>query len=243
MEAHKAEMEDPWCFGFFVDNELPWGLEGDLARWTWESPDDQPAKVEFKRRLAAKYGKVPETPSEADFREFTLVIVNAYFANVRDEFKKVAPQKLYMGCRFSGDGSFLAHEAEKYVDVMSFNYYKRDVKEFPKLEGIDRPIIVGEFHFGALDRGPIFSGIIQLKDQAERAVTYRRYVTSALEDPRFVGVHWHQYADDVATGRFDGENFQIGWVDICDTPYPEMVDALRWVGDNMYRIRSGGKVK
>ena len=243
MEAHKAEMEDPWCFGFFVDNELPWGLEGDLARWTWESPDDQPAKVEFKRRLAAKYGKVPETPFEADFREFTLVIVNAYFANVRDEFKKVAPQKLYMGCRFSGDGSFLAREAAKYVDVMSFNYYKKDVKEFPKLEGIDRPIIVGEFHFGALDRGPIFSGIIQLRDQAERGMAYRRYVTSALEDPRFVGVHWHQYADDVATGRFDGENFQIGWVDVCDTPYPEMVDALRWVGDNMYRIRSEGKVK
>lgn len=244
MEAHRAEMEDPWCFGFFVDNELQWGDEEDLGRWTWESPDDQPAKVEFRRRLAAKYGTVPKTPSAADFREFSLTVVNAYFTGVRDEFKRVAPNKLYMGCRFSGADDFVIREAAKYVDVMSFNYYEKDVKGFSRLpEGVDKPIIIGEFHFGALDRGPFISGLIQLKDQAERGETYRRYLKSALEDPRFVGAHWHQYSDDVATGRFDGENFQIGWVDICDNPYPETIAAVRWIGDNMYRIRNESKVR
>ena len=74
-------------------------------------------------------------------------------------------------------------------------------------------------------------------NQEERAATYRRYLESALRDPRIVGAHWHQYCDDVPTGRFDGENFQIGWVDVCDTPYPETIEAVRWVGDNMYRLR------
>ena len=37
--------------------------------------------------------------------------------------------------------------------------------------------------------------------------------------------------------RFDGESMQNGWTDVCDTPYAETVEAIRWVGENMYRIR------
>ena len=239
MAAHKAEMDDPWCFGFFVDNELTWGKPGDLARWTWESPDNQPAKVEFKRRLKAKYGVVPATPSDEDFNSFAQEIAEAYFRNVRDTFKACAPKKLYMGCRFSGAPETVVRIAAKYVDVMSYNYYERDVRGFNRLPAdIDKPVIIGEFHFGSLDRGPLRPGLVMVRDQVERGAIYRRYLTSALEDPRFVGAHWHQYADDVATGRFDGENLQNGWVDICDNPYPEMVAAVRWVGANMYRIRA-----
>ena len=240
MKEHKAEMEDPWCFGFFVDNELPWGGPGDVGRWTWQSPDDQPAKIEFRRRLAAKHGKVPEVPSDADCREFSEAIVNAYFEGIRSEFKKSAPNKLYLGCRFSGGHEYVVRAAAKYADVMSFNYYRRDVREFNAMPAdIDKPVIIGEFHFGALDRGPVSAGLIQLRDQKERGETYKGYLASALRDPRFVGAHWHQFCDDVMTGRFDGESFQIGWVDICDNPYPETIAAVRWVGENMYRIRSG----
>ena len=127
---------------------------------------------------------------------------------------------------------------------MSFNFYDHDVLKFHELpDGVDKPVIIGEFHFGALDRGPINPGIIWLKDQNERAATYRRYLESALRNPNIVGTHWHQYADDVTTGRFDGENFQNGWVDICDNPYPETISAVRWVGDNMYDIRFGKESK
>lgn len=232
-------LNDPWCFGFFVDNELPWGGPDGLAKWTWDSPEDQPAKKEFRRRLAEKYGKKDVVPSVEDMQEFSLEIAREYFRIVREELKRAAPSKLYLGCRFSG-GLYEPFKriAAEYVDVMSFNYYDRNITGFlPLPAGVDKPIIIGEFHFGALDRGPIRPGIVWLADQKERAATYRRYLESALKDPRFVGAHWHQYADDAPTGRFDGENFQIGWVDVCDTPYPETVEAVRWVGENMYRIR------
>ena len=241
MKLRKEEMEDPWCFGFFVDNELGWGGPADLARWAWESPEDQPARMELCRRLVAKYGKVPREPTNEDFRNFTVEVIHAYFRGVREEFKRAAPHKLYLGCRFSGglDETVKRISAE-YCDVMSFNYYGRDVTDFPPLpDGVDKPVVIGEFHFGALDRGPIRCGLVWLNSQAERAATYRRYLESALRDPRFVGAHWHQFSDDVATGRFDGENFQIGWVDVCDTPYPETIEAVRWVGENMYRMRYG----
>ena len=236
--AHKAELDDPWCFGFFVDNEHSTGQRPCLGRWTLESPADQPARIEFERRLRAKYGKVPEKVSDEDCGDFSVALLEEYFRIVREEFKSIAPHKLYLGCRYSTPDPFAVYPAEKHVDVMSFNYYRKDVTKFDHLPaGIDKPVLVGEFHFGALDRGPIHPSCIQVRDQRERAETYRRYLVSALKDPRFVGVHWHQYLDNVPTGRFDGENFQNGWVDVCDTPYAETVEAVRWVGDNMYRIR------
>lgn len=47
-------------------------------------------------------------------------------------------------------------------------------------------------------------------------------------DPAFVGTHWFQYVDEPLTGRtLDGENYNIGFVSVTDTPYPEMVAADR----------------
>jgi hypothetical protein len=40
------------------------------------------------------------------------------------------------------------------------------------------------------------------------------------------------------TGRGDGENYQIGFLDICDRPYPEIVQAARQIGRSMYEYRS-----
>ena len=44
------------------------------------------------------------------------------------------------------------------------------------------------------------------------------------------------------TGRWDGEGYQIGFVDVADTPYPEMIKASREVGENMYTYRMNGKL-
>jgi agarase len=49
-----------------------------------------------------------------------------------------------------------------------------------------------------------------------------------------VGVHWFQYIDEPLTGRFDGENYNIGFVDVTDTPYPELRDAARRVNNTIY---------
>ena len=46
-------------------------------------------------------------------------------------------------------------------------------------------------------------------------------------------------SSDLTTGRFDGENLQNGFLDVCDTPYPETITGIREVGYRMYQIRSG----
>jgi hypothetical protein len=102
--------------------------------------------------------------------------------------------------------------------------------------------MVGEFHFGALDRGMFHTGLVALKSQDERAQTYRSYVQGALRHPQFVGTHWFQFKDEATTGRpLDEENYQIGFVDCVDTPYPETIGAVREVGYGMYELRAGKK--
>ena len=113
------------------------------------------------------------------------------------------------------------------------------MSHFKLPDGVDAPVMIGEFHFGALDRGPFCPGLILLRDQKHRAETYKEYVRTSLAHPQIVGVHWHQFTDQATSGRFDGENMQVGWTDVCDTPYWETVEAVREIGARIYEIRSG----
>ena len=56
--TRKAELDDPWCLGFFVENEIGWGGPTSLAQWVLASPATQPAKVEFIARLKKQYGGI-----------------------------------------------------------------------------------------------------------------------------------------------------------------------------------------
>jgi hypothetical protein len=57
---------------------------------------------------------------------------------------------------------------------------------------------------------------------------------TALANEYLVGAHWFAYSDEPTTGRGDGENYQIGFVDEADTPYGETVNAARKVGAMLY---------
>jgi hypothetical protein len=96
-------------------------------------------------------------------------------------------------------------------------------------------LLIGEFHFGALDRGLFHTGLVPTENQKARAESYKEYVLGALHHPQFVGCHWFEYRDEPVTGRaLDAENYQIGFVDVADTPYRELVDAARSVGYHLY---------
>ncbi|MCC7493383.1 MAG: hypothetical protein IT204_13595 [Fimbriimonadaceae bacterium] len=255
---------DPWCVGIFIDNEIGWGDELSLALGTLQSPATQPAKLAFVADLRAKYGEIArlnavwqtshasweallehtQAPDKNlagdDLKAFYTKLAETYFSGCREAVKAVAPQQLYFGCRFAWVNDRAALAAAKYVDVISYNLYRKSVADFKLPAGIALPIIIGEFHFGALDRGMFHTGLQACRNQEERAATYRSYVEGALRHPQFVGTHWFKLYDQAATGRtLDAENYQIGFLDGCDTPYPETIAAVREVGYRMYEIRSG----
>ncbi|OGV73265.1 MAG: hypothetical protein A3K19_14380 [Lentisphaerae bacterium RIFOXYB12_FULL_65_16] len=253
---------DPWCLGYFVDNELSWGDEFSLALAALQSPPDQPAKLAFVEDLKAKFNTIEalnaawgtahaswdallacrqgpdKGKAKDDLGAFYSKLAETYFRICRETVKEVAPNQLFLGCRFAWVNDRAVRASEKYCDVISYNLYRKSVAEFRLPGDMDRPVIIGEFHFGALDRGLFHTGLVPVPDQAARAQAYTDYVTGALRNPLIVGSHWFEYMDESTTGRGDGENYQIGLVDACDTPYPETIQAVRNVGYAMYDTRS-----
>lgn len=255
--------DDPWCIGYFVDNELAWGDELSLAEATLASPSEQVAKRVFIDDLKGKYETIEKLNStwatehaswgalrecrqppgkdraRDDLAEFYTKTAEQYFRCCRDAVKEAAPHTLYLGCRFAWVNDRVVRAAAKFCDVVSFNRYSYSVADLDLPSGVDKPVIIGEFHFGALDRGMFHTGLKPVANQAERAQTYADYVRGALENRTIVGTHWFQCGDQATTGRGDGENYQIGLLDVCDTPYPETIEKVREVGYQLYRIRLG----
>ena len=81
---------------------------------------------------------------------FGAKIAEAYFRQTRAALKEVAPRQLYLGCRFAEVNPLVAAIAAKHADVVSFNVYKRSPAETDFAGLTDVPLLIGEFHFGAL---------------------------------------------------------------------------------------------
>jgi hypothetical protein len=256
---------DPWCIGYFSDNEMSWGDETSLAIAALKSPPTQAAKKEFIADLKASHGDIAtlnsawdtshaswdallesreapdKTKAHADLVAFYTKTAGTYFRMVNEAIKAVAPNQLYLGCRFAWVNEVAAKAAAKHCDVVSYNLYKQSIADF-EYPGGDKPLIVGEFHFGALDRGMFHTGLVPVENQAARAQAYRDYVLGAARHPQFVGTHWFQWKDEPTTGRvYDEENYQIGFLDVADTPYRETVETSRSVGETLYRERLAAK--
>jgi len=268
---------DPWCVGYFIDNEISWGSTGNdrqhfgLVCGTLEGGKDSPAKGAFIELLKKRYRKIeglnkswgtalasweeflaqpfkPEGelagPMRQDFTEFLTAFARQYFRVIHDAQKKQDPNHLYLGCRFAWRTPEAVAAAAEYCDVVSFNIYRSRVvpEEWDFTKSLKKPCIIGEFHFGAVDRGMFHTGLVSTPSQAARAEMYRDYIHSVIDNPAFVGCAWFQYFDEPLVGRiYDGENYNIGFVDVTDTPYPEMVAAAKSVHAEAYTRRFGPK--
>ena len=251
--------DNPYCIGYFVDNELSWD---GVWEGTIKNDSEQPCKKEFIRLCKEKYGTIEELnknweTSFADWKEINKVeketeafkrdrdeyldqFTNRYFSTVLQAVKEYAPHQLYMGCRFAGfPPEFVWKSAQKYADVMSINIYRKEVpQKNAMLDITNKPIVIGEFHFGALDRGMFHTGLVPCKDQKERAERYANYIRSVVTHPLFVGCHWFQWSDQPITGRFfDGENYNIGLVDVTNRPYAELTKSAEKIHKKAYQIR------
>jgi len=259
-----AYIESPYCIGVFVDNELPWQNKDLLtARAILTCPPTQYSKIEFKNVLEKKYGSIeklnaawnakysdwndflkkddfiPSTKeAEADMVAFERKIYEHYFTVCRNAVKACDPNAMYFGCRLAWTNETCAIVASEICDVVSYNLYRNDVSGYELPKGAqDKPIIIGEYHFGNQDRGVFGGGLRPRKTMEDKVESYEKYTKSAIENPVVVGAHWFQWFDQLTTGRSDGENYSIGFVDACDTPHYEMAKAARKISRKMYDMR------
>ncbi len=259
---------DPAMIGYFLMNEPTWAFaevpvaegvlcsaptcatrralvgflrdtygDGKALSRAWGVP------VTFERIESAPWeGRVPAA-AKADLEEFSRRIVRRLFGALSEACRQVAPNHLNLGARYYAAPPDWAAAGMEGFDVFSMNCYNRPVPPAEDLKEItDRlgmPALIGEWHFGALDAGLPASGIGRVRGQEERGRAFRVYEEGAAALPCCVGAHWFTLADQSALGRSDGENYNIGFVDICNRPYPAMAEAARSSHARLYRVAAG----
>jgi hypothetical protein len=57
--------------------------------------------------------------------------------------------------------------------------------------------------------------------------------------PQLIGAHYFQWSDQPALGRFDGENLNIGLVDVCNKPYEPFVRYAKISNAKLTAIHAG----
>ena len=217
-QTAKRFRDDPWCLGYYVDNELSWGHNSNdrgrygLAINALAADVEQPAKKAFVQVLRRQYGTIEKFNSawhaklvtwdalanesfsipkeftaamKADCATFSKQFAWQYFTVVRDTLAKLDPNHLYLGCRFSSHTPEVIEVAVEICPVVSFNIYAASISlpRWEFLRDLEKPCIIGEFHFGALDRGMFHTGLVGADDQASRAGAYQSYVREVIDPP------------------------------------------------------------
>src|SRR5690606_21463514 len=124
--------------------------------------------------------KEPPVNAMEDCEKFSAILIEEYFKRVGIVMQQIAPGKLYLGCRYVAINERVLRIASKYCDVLTFDLFVDSLSDFSLPSGIDKPVLIGEFHFGALDRGLFHPGLNQKADQKERGEAYEKYARSAL---------------------------------------------------------------
>jgi hypothetical protein len=259
--------DDPAFIGYFMMNEPTWGFSGETPAagmlFTSSRCQSRKALAEFLEKrydndaglsdawsISATLASIAEgewrTPltvrAKADMAEFSGIMVRKFFDGLSDACRRVDPHHLNLGIRYHTVPPQWALAGMRSFDVFSMNCYESRIRsdEMARVNSLlNRPVLVGEWHFGALDVGLPATGIGAVKDQAARGQAFRVYTEDAASKPWCVGVHYFTLYDQSALGRFDGENYNIGFMDVCNRPYDPLATAARASHERLYRVATG----
>ena len=177
-----------------------------------------------------------------DMKEFSRRLLRAYVEIPSRACRREDPNHMILGMRWAWISDPDLVSGWENFDVFSINCYAQDptsnIENVVKL-GVDLPVMIGEFHFGALDAGLSATGLEGVRTQKDRGIAYRYYCERVAAHPNGVGCHYFQCYDQFVLGRFDGENYNIGLFDVCSRPYPEMMEQVRACGRGLYPVAAG----
>jgi hypothetical protein len=263
----KEHEGDRAFIGYFLMNEPTWGFASDTPaegmlfntescatrdalaahlRGRYGNDDKLRAawgmEVTFERvRSGRWHGKVSDAARE-DLTAFSTVMAERYFSMLSAACKRVDPNHLNLGARYYTVPPRWALLGMKSFDIFSINCYRQQVPADQLnviAEATGKPTLIGEWHFGALDVGLPATGIGYVASQEDRGKAYRFYLENAAAISNCIGVHYFTLYDQSAIGRFDGENYNIGFLDICNRPYEPLCRGALESHRRMYAVADG----
>ena len=259
--------EDEYFLGYFITNEPEWMFQKDmnLAERALALAAPSHTKAKILQTLEEKYGSIQalneawgtqfsafgqldgkagldalNEKSRQDFAQLRDLLLDRYCAVATEALRAVAPKALNLGMRYSAvqRGDFAGKEQ---LDIFSFNCYRQDPTEMFTTAGesLESPFLIGEWHYGAAENGLFSGALINATTQTERGKACAEYMRCALLSSGCVGLHWFEFNDQPLSGRFDGENMNVGLVNVCNVPYADCIREFAAINHRMYSILAG----
>jgi hypothetical protein len=223
----------------FITNRYYGGIEEFNKAWNTNFCSFEKLKGRIVK--AASLSKA----AEKDTIDFTKILIDRYIKVPSEAVKKLDSNHLNLGMRYAMFSSENLKSGCQYFDVFSINCYSLDPSKVIETVGRETglPVLIGEYHFGALDRGLLATGIKGVVSQEERGKAFKYYLENAAASEYGVGVHYFTLGDQSVLGRFDGENYQIGLVDVCERPYEEFIKGIIETSHEFYEVADGRREK
>jgi len=242
---NKDKFSDPNLLGHFSDNELPF-QENIISAFLSINDEADEAYQFALKYVNEKQINVAEITKEQK-EEFAGIVATRYYQTVGNTFKKYDPNHLYLGSRLHSsvkNNKAVLNAAEKYVDVLSINFYgswELRAKENELWEKLEKPFIITEFYTKAEDtKMDNLSGAGWIvSTQNDRGLHYQNFLLSFLPNKNFIGLHWFRYQDnDPSDTTADASNLDSnkGVVNVNYEWYTPLVNAMKQINDRKYRL-------
>lgn len=249
--------EPAWAFvdGLVIADEVLRGREPSACReemisWlsarydsvealnmAWNTSFEEMASLRMPISGASRLSKA----AEEDMRAFSRLMLERYMSVPSQACRRVDPDHMNLGMRWAWISDPDVISGWQHFDVFSINCYAVDPTEMLDQVaslGVDLPVMIGEYHHGALDAGLTATGLKGVTSQAERGIAYRHYCQHAAAHLLNVGCHYFQCYDQFALGRFDGENYNIGLFDVCLKPHKAFLRYVKDCHGTIYQIKA-----
>ena len=199
------------------------------------------------RRARARPGRRPEV-----LERFVGLLADEYYRTVARAVREADPHHLLLGDRYASAYSpAVARAAAAHMDVISVNYAGNEPGGWASPSFFDtlhrltgRPLLVGELYAAARENrsgnGNRHGPYLVVDTQRERAETVEALATRLARLPYVVGYHWFQWSDQPSSGREDGEDFNMGLVDLQDRPYEQLTQAFTRVNARAAELHRAG---
>ncbi len=183
-------------------------------------------------------------PAAAAMADFAADYAERYFSTVATTIRRHDPGHLYLGCRFVRNAPHpdICAAAGRHCDVISVNSYalwpdEAQFQAWHELTG-GRPIQIGEFNLPLVSPRMVPSPWPCFSEE-ERRSRWPGFLRRWVDQPWSVGSHFFQFLDMAGTGRpfADAGNGADSLIDITDTPHPDVVAAMRTIGESFYAWR------
>ncbi len=254
--------DDPLMIGYFMTNEPCWlfakcnmaerllELEGQYASkdrliaflqerypspaalaHAWNHSFSSFADLSHPMQQACSFSEA----AKRDLEAFHQILLRRYVDVPAAALKAVDSHHLNLAMRFSHCDPDCCLPSE-WIDVFSFNCYRQNPGKASDHAGerTGKPVLIGEYHAGARDKGLYFAGLVEVASQEERGKWYRSYWDQLLSSPWCLGAHYFEYNDMPPFGRFDGAAAQTGLIDVCGQEYEDMTQYVEETGRRLY---------